>query len=370
MQGSLTAHKPLQAALTLLQAALISGLLAACAARVTVPKPDMPVIFPLPPERARVQYLGSLSSEADLPKTRTGFADFVLGAAPVSHVLAKPISATLHANRLYVCDTVFNSVLVYDLVNGTSHSLAGDRGIGKIRQPNNLAFDADGRLYVADKVRQAVLVYGPDESYIAAWGRPGEAKPVAVAVEGDELFVCDPDEHEIEVWSRHDGSLLRKFGGLGKEPGRFFIPTYLALDGRGHLYVTDTGNFRVQKLTLAGEPVAVIGGPGRNFGRFAWPKGLAVDDHGRLYVADSRFANVQIFDEQGRLLLFFGAPGADGGNLDLPAGMQVLPWPSIPWLQERLLPGFDAESLAIVVNQQGAAFVNFFAIARDADGTQ
>lgn len=328
---------------------------------------EPPVIFPLPPEKPRVQYLGFVSSPADLPGKRNSFAEFVLGPEPILYPLAKPISATLRGDRLYICDTVFNSVLVYDLVTGDAHPLAGDRGVGKIKQPNNLAFDEEGRLYIADKVRQAVLVYNPDETYRAAWGRPGEVKPAAVAVRGGEIFVAMPDTHEIEVWSREDGSLLRKFGGLGKEPGKFFIPTQIAIDGEGHLYITDTGNFRVQKVTADGDPLEVIGGPGRTFGKFAWPKGLDVDAGGCLYVADSRFANVQIFDDEGKLLLFFGGPGPQGGNIDLPAGLSIVPWPSIPMLERRLADGFEAESLAIIVNQQGPAFVNFFAIARNSD---
>jgi hypothetical protein len=343
--------------------------LSGCARRKIEP-PATPVIFPLPPAKPRVQYLGSISSTDDLPRSRSAFAEFILGPEPTTYPMAKPINALLRDDRLYVCDTVFNTVIIYDLVTGKAHRLAGDRGIGKILQPNNLDFDEEGRLYVADKVRKAVLVYNADESFHDAWGRPAEIQPVDVAVGGDEIFVCGSDNHTIEVWNRQDGTLLRRFGKLGTAPGEYFIPTYLALDGQGHLLVTDTGNFRVQKVTLEGEPVDVIGGPGTTLGRFAWPKGMSVDAQGRLYVADSRFANVQVFDNQGRLLLFFGAPGPEGGNLDLPAGVRVMPWPSTPWLQERLMPGFDPESLAIVVNQQGWNFVNFFAIARDTDTTE
>lgn len=354
----------LPALLFLLGAILLGG----CATSGKSPEPPpTPVIFPPPPERPRVLYLGSVSSTADLPHTRNAFAEFVLGPAPVSHPLAKPISATLRGQRLYVCDTVFNTVVVYDMTTGEAHRLGGDRGIGKIRQPNNLTFDDDGNLYVADRLRQAVLVYHPDESFKTAWGRPGEVEPVDVAAGPDELFVTNAKTHEIEVWSLEDGSLLRTFGGLGRDPGKFFFPSHMALDGDGNLLVTDTGNFRVQKVTLEGEPVAIFGGPGRSFGRFAWPKGLDLDRHGRLYVADSRFANIQIFDPEGRLLLFFGAPGPDGGHLNLPAGVSVIPWPAIPWFEERLIPGFNPESLAIIVNQQGGNFVNFFAIAKDGD---
>lgn len=337
-----------------------------CAGGTQTPVTTTPILFPPPPATAHVQYLGSVSSQADLPNTRGGFAEFILGPALPVYPLAKPISAVLHGSRLYICDTIFNSVLVYDLDSGQVHPLAGDRGMGKIKQPNNLAVDDAGRLYVADRERQAILVYNADESFDTALGHPGEAWPVAVAVDGDELFVCDRDEHEIEVWDRRSGTVLRRFGGLGNDPGKFMIPTALALDGAGHVYVTDTGNFRVQKLTVEGEPLDVIGGPGRTLGKFAWPKGLDVDGNGRLYVADSRFANVQIFNAEGRLLLFFGGPGPEAGNLDLPAGVTAHPWPAgVAWLNERLMPGFDPDTLVIVVSQQGQGLVNFFAVARE-----
>lgn len=351
----------------LLAGVLLLGMMsvAGCAKRPVERGPAL--MFPAPPERARIQYLGSISSQDDLPPVRSGFADFVLGPPASNYPLAKPIAATLRGSRLYVCDTVVNSVLVYDLESGDVHLLRGNRGAGKIKQPNNLDFDAEGRLYIADRDRQAVLVYDAEENFVTALGHPGECKPVAVAVSGDELVVCDRDEHEIEVWNKADGAVKRRFGGLGGEAGQFLIPTQVAVDDAGHVYVTDTGNFRVQKLTLDGQHVATYGGMGRGLGQFAWPKGLDVDSRGRLYVGDSRFANIQIFDDQGRLLLFFGGPGPDGGNLDLPAGVRVVPWAEVRWLRERLEAGFDPESLVIVVSQQGQGFINLFAVARDTD---
>ena len=347
--------------------ALASALLAlGCAGAPPVARERPLVLFPLPPEKPRVQYLGSLSSTADLPSHQSKFAEFLLGPPEVRHPLLKPINALLSGSKLYICDTMLNTVVVYDLVSGDSHVLAGDRGIGKIQQPNNLAIDDEGRLLVADKARGAVLVYGPDERYLHAWGRPGEVAPVAVAAARDVLYVCDVKDHEIEVWDRRTGGFLRSFGGKGNTPGLLLYPTYVALGPDGSVYVTDTGNFRVQKFSPKGEPLMQFGRHGDAMGQFAWPKGLDLDGHGRLYVADARFANVQIFDgSNGRLFLFFGGPGEDRGNLDLPAGLRVCPWPAIPWLTERVMPGFDPEYLVIVVNQWQSHLINFFAVARE-----
>ncbi len=324
-----------------------------------------PVSFPPPPQPARVQYLGAVSSPRDLPRQRSGFAEFILGEEPVRLPLVKPNNAQVRGSLLYVGDTVTNRIVIYDLATGGARLLPGDRGNGKIQEPNNFSFDEDGRLYVADRKRQAVLVYGPEGEFERALGND-QVEPVDVIVRGDELFVCDVAEHEIEVWNRADGKLLRKFGGQGSAAGQFFLPTWLAFDPEGNLFVTDTGNFRVQKLTPEGKPLEVVGSHGDRLGQFALPKGMDVDGKGRLYVADARFPNVQIFDAQGRLLLFFGGPGPDKGNIELPAGLAVQPWPADapPMLKERLLPGFEPEFLVTVVNQRSGSFVNFFAVAK------
>ncbi len=343
--------------------------LVACAP-LPAPTREIPktLFFPLPPDEPRIQYLGSISSSADLPSESGGFKDFLLGKPESRFPLMKPISAVLSGARLFVCDTKLNTVVVYDFARGQTRRLRGDRGVGKIRQPNNLSVDDEGKIYVADKLRGAVLVYGPDEEYLAAWGRPGETAPVAVALGGGNLYVCDIKDHEVEVWDGRTGEFRHAIGQLGFGDAQFAFPTNLATDAEGNLYVSDTFNFRVKKLSPDGKVLHKFGRSGRGSnapGNFARPKGVDVDGHGRLYVADSLFANVQVFNSEGQLLLFFGGPGKEMGNLDLPAGLSVAPWPAIPWFNRRLSPGFDPEYLVIVVNQWQDHFINFFAVARE-----
>jgi sugar lactone lactonase YvrE len=196
-------------------------------------------------------------------------------------------------------------------------------------------------------------------------GRTGEVEPVDVAVGRQGLYVCNIKEHRVELWNRQSGALIKSFGGQGIAPGQLYMPTHLALDSDENIYVTDTGNFRVQKFSPDGKPLMQFGGHGDALGRFAWPKGLDLDGHGNLFVADSRFFNVQVFGPKGRLLLFFGGPGPDSGNLDLPSAVKAQPWPAaVGWLNARLAPGFDPETLVLVVSQEGEGLVNFFAVAR------
>jgi DNA-binding beta-propeller fold protein YncE len=91
-------------------------------------------------------------------------------------------------------------------------------------------------------------------------------------------------------------------GGYGSNDGtgaaaQFLEPTSVALDaGAVHLYVSDTGNQTIRQITTAGDVVTTIAGSAGNVGaangsgsaaRFEFPTGVATDPSGNLYVADS-----------------------------------------------------------------------------------
>ena len=84
------------------------------------------------------------------------------------------------------------------------------------------------------------------------------------------------------------GALLGVWGG----PGQLSGPAGVAVDGAGNLYVSDTGNNRVQIVAPSG---AVIGG----FGALSGPTGIAVDCRGNVYVADTGNNRIQKFGERG-----------------------------------------------------------------------
>ena len=72
-----------------------------------------------------------------------------------------------------------------------------------------------------------------------------------------------------------------------------YYPYDLALDGKGHLYVCEYGNHRVQKFTLEGTSVGSWGSHGREPGQLHNPWALALDSQGRLHVLDSNNHRIQ-----------------------------------------------------------------------------
>ena len=83
------------------------------------------------------------------------------------------------------------------------------------------------------------------------------------------------------------------WGEQGSQLGQLRYPYCLALDGRGHVYICEYGNHRVQKLTLDGKPVASWGGEGRKPGQLYNPWALVLDSRGRCHVLDSNNHRVQ-----------------------------------------------------------------------------
>lgn len=334
------------------------SLVAACAPEMQAPK--VPVFFPPAPELPRIQYLTSFSGLHDI-EHQSAFDRFVVGEKPDLQV-DKPYGLAIHDGKIYVCDTN-STVFVFDLKDETFAQLAGAVGPGRLRQPTNISVTADGTKYVADPVRGQVVVFGPDDQYVGAFGVPGTWRPVDVARYEERLYVVDAQKRAVLALDPKTGALLKTIGDKGGPTEILDRPTNLAFDTEGYLYVTDFSRFQVLKYDRDGHFKARFGDLGADYGHFARPKGLAVDKEGRLYAVDASFNNVQIFNRDGRLLLFFGGSGEENGNLTLPAKV-ALDYDNLSYFEKYLEPGFQPEYLILVTSQFGDRRVNVFAYGR------
>jgi len=153
-----------------------------------------------------------------------------------------------------------------------------------------------------------VVKLGPDMKLLSRWGSfgtgPGQFDHLsAIALDGQgNVYVTDRGNNRIQKLSVNGGRPLAQFGTKGTGPGQFNDPTSIAFDGQGNLYVADTGNHRIQKLSSTGQFVQSWGNtgrfgtevlPGDQPGQFKAPRGIALDAKGNLYVADTGNNRIQ-----------------------------------------------------------------------------
>jgi len=117
---------------------------------------------------------------------------------------------------------------------------------------------------------------------------------------------------------------VSSWGGSGSGPGEFSGPIGVAVDDSGYVYVSDSGNDRIQKFTTDGAFVAEWGAPGEGPGHLRRPMHLTIDGEGVLRVAEYLNDRVQSFRPDGTLAgIVDEEPGTPGGELDAPGGAAV-----------------------------------------------
>lgn len=345
-------------------AVLMAAGLVGCASR---PGGVEPVFFPPPPDAPRLQFLLAISSDSDIPGGRRGLARVLLGDEPLRQ-LVRPRGVGVHQGVIYVADPALGTVVKIDLGRKLFDWIRDDDD-GHLESPLGLALAADGTLYVADRERRQVLAYAPeDHRFLRAYGDPETLVPTDVAVVGDRLYVSDIHDHEIEVYDPRSGERLGTLGHEGAEPGELKYPSFLAAGPGGEIYVTDTMNFRIQKLSRQGEHLQTFGKAGDYSGSVTRPKGIAVDGEGLLHVLDAGFENAQIFLPDGRTATYYGGYGNHGGSMYLPFGI-CFDDSLLPLLQERVDPRLKAKFLVLVTNQAGPRKLNIYAFGDPVEGS-
>ena len=330
---------------------------------------DQPILFfPPPPAEARVQFLTWASGANEVGDTSSSFDQLLLGEEEDEiQVMTKPYGIAARDGVVYVCDTKGYNLTRMDFKN-KEYSVLGDRGPGRLRKPLNVAVDGLGYKFVVDSIRKQIVVFGPDDSFTTAFDVPRPCHPVDLAIYGDELYVLDNDDDpQVVVFDRRTGQFLRSFGSLGQEPGQFKIPGSICIDPDGFVYVSDTLNFRIQKLTREGEPIWEKGSPGRRLGQFGRPRGIRCGPDGLVYVVEGAMQLVQLFDSDGQILMSFGGPGNTPGGFVLPSTLAV-DATSLPYFQEYVHKDFNAEYLLFVANQYGGHLVNVYAFGSFPEG--
>jgi DNA-binding beta-propeller fold protein YncE len=144
--------------------------------------------------------------------------------------------------------------------NGVFMSLVGTERKNLFERPVALAMGSAGKLYVLDGERKKVLVFSSDAKFIKKFGSRGFGagqflEPVDIEVSEDEVFVLDSKKGNVQVFTT-GGGFLREFGAEGNGKGDFEDPSSLTITDRTKIFVSDTGNERIQSLEVQYTPMA------------------------------------------------------------------------------------------------------------------
>jgi sugar lactone lactonase YvrE len=177
-----------------------------------------------------------------------------------------------------------------------------------------ITVDSKGDIYVTDSKNHKIRKITPDGvvTTIAGSGNAGGADgvgavasfnaPIGVAMDsGSNIYVCDTDNHKIrKITPNGVVTTIAGTGKAGAEDGNssvasFNRPLGITIDGIGNIYVAEEKNNKIRKITPNGF-VSTLAGSGKagaedGYGTtasFNIPFGVAVDQFGTLYVADAQ----------------------------------------------------------------------------------
>ena len=165
-------------------------------------------------------------------------------------------------------------------------------------------------------------------SYVLEWGEFGFAKdgeffkPQNLATDDEQnIYVTDSGNARVQKFTS-DGEFLLSWGTNGKEDSQFLFPVGIATF-ENFVYVVDEKQFTVQKFDSDGNFILKWGEFGSKSGEFSSPKGIEVDSNGIVYVVDTKNHRIQQFTADGEFISSFGKYGFAGGALKTPVDIAI-----------------------------------------------
>lgn len=207
-------------------------------------------------------------------------------------------------------------------------AIFGRTGVGpaEFNYPRAAAVAADGTLFVVDKGGRIQHLTDVG-SFISDWELLGHTagKPTGMGLAPDgRLFVADTHYAQVLVFDA-DGSQVAQFGSSGDALGQFRMPTDVAIDADGIVYVGEYGgNDRITRFSRDLEPLGAFDGTESGGPRLARPQALVFDAEQRLWVCDAGNHRVCCFSRTGELLRSWGRLGSGPGELRFPYGLAIL----------------------------------------------
>ena len=279
----------------------------------------------------------TLESELDYIRTLAGTGTAGYNGDNINATKARlnyPVDLAVdRSGDIYIADDSNNRIRKLTVSTGILTTVAGtglttyngddiDATTAAINTPEGVGVDGLGNIYIADtanhRLRKVTVSTGKITT-VAGTGTPGTGKDgilattsnlfrpasVAVDVEGN-IYIADSANHRIRKVSASTGLIstvagtgTRSYNGdnIDATTAQLSAPLAVAVDKNGDIYIADTFNNRLRKVTISTGKITTIAGTGVNSyngdnidattATIANPKGVAVDREGNVFIADS-----------------------------------------------------------------------------------
>ena len=210
----------------------------------------------------------------------------------------------------------------------------------RFNTPLDLIADGSGNIYVADSFNHTIRLISTTGSVSTFAGLPGTSGasdgtaanarfffPTGLALTRGALFVIDRGNHVIRrVTGTGDVSLytggvgLRGFANGSRLDARFDQPASMVADAAENLYVADSYNHVIRKVTIEGVVSTFAGSPGTpgsndgagSAAQFRFPESISIDASGTFYVADRGNHTIRKISSAGVVSTLAGTAGSSG----------------------------------------------------------
>jgi DNA-binding beta-propeller fold protein YncE len=224
---------------------------------------------------------------------------------------SNPSGITLdNQGNILIADSHNNAIRKIDK-SGNVSTLAGNGSVGSVDGkgaeasfffPITLAVDQNGNIYVADTRNNLIrkVTANGEVKTIAGKGSEAFDNPEGIAVDKEgNIFVSDRNNQIYKIDQTGKITLHAGTGIAGSSDGHrlkasFYIPKGLAFDDEGNLFVSDSFNNSIRKITKDGVVTTLAGchRKGKKDGNgdsacFFHPAGIAIDKNKNIFVADA-----------------------------------------------------------------------------------
>jgi sugar lactone lactonase YvrE len=308
---------------------------AAAAPTASAPKKSAPRKFAIVPisnprsvavDAAGNLYVGDVDAGTIHKITPAGEVS-VIGNASIKDPIGLAVGAK---GRVVVADADGNGV--YQIAATGAVTALGQPAAGSATSPfttpTSVAVDRAGNVFVTDNGNNAIRKVAADGTVTTFAGKGGAggsadgkgdaarfSTPRGLAIDGkDNLYVADEGNSNIRKITP-EGVVSTLAGGAGQTgsndgtgtAAHFASPRGLAADAAGNVYVADTDNHTIRKITPAGVVTTLAGKPGDAGSangkgaeaRFSEPRSAAVDAEGNVFVADTGNATIRMITPDG-----------------------------------------------------------------------